>query len=561
MKIIRIHLVEIVAALLFIILIPLFYRGNRELLGTTGDMSYSKYWTYVAKEGTREYQILPESIEAVEKQGKIILRKQLPEDIASINSICFYTSHQLVEVYIGGELVYERKVPPGAKSMTPGNCWNFVQLWEEYAGQSLEVHIKNCYDSDNVKVPEFLYGSLAAVILGQIKSRFLSLIISFIMFAMGLMLVAGWFTLGKKMHFHQGIPWLGLFTVYFAVWSAFETQIPAIMFGRELLCNHITIMSLKLMPLPIIYFIQIIYFKKNSRLMNFLAWASVLEFAVSFIGQCVGWYDLRQTLWVTHLLGIFIAVTAMVLGLRVLLKKGGKTSEHGGKLWINIICICIVGVCMILDALNYYYGFFDDVASFSRIGCLIYIFVLTRQFVDDSVKLIQAGQQAEVNREKAELDGLTLLKNRRSFELDLHKIHHGDFQSYGVVMFDLNNLKQMNDLYGHGMGDCYIITGSEIIQDVFGEFGEVYRIGGDEFCLLSNKITAEIYEEKNRQMCDWLASLRGTQVKDFMQIASGFAKYNRSIDMNLQDVIERADMRMYQCKRTQKQSKSNGEKI
>lgn len=158
-KIIRIHLVEIVAAILFIILILFFYRGNRELLGTTGDMSYSKYWTYVAKEGTREYQILPESIEAVEKQGKIILRKQLPEDIASINSICFYTSHQLVEVYIGGELVYERKVPPGAKSMTPGNCWNFVQLWEEYAGQSLEVHIKNCYDSDNVKVPEFLYGS------------------------------------------------------------------------------------------------------------------------------------------------------------------------------------------------------------------------------------------------------------------------------------------------------------------------------------------------------------------------------------------------------------------
>ncbi|MCI8857947.1 MAG: GGDEF domain-containing protein [Lachnospiraceae bacterium] len=166
-----------------------------------------------------------------------------------------------------------------------------------------------------------------------------------------------------------------------------------------------------------------------------------------------------------------------------------------------------------------------------------------------------------MNREKAELDGLTLLKNRRSFELDLHKIHHGDFQSYGVVMFDLNNLKQMNDLYGHGMGDCYIITGSEIIQDVFGEFGEVYRIGGDEFCLLSNKITAEIYEEKNKQMCDWLASLRGTQVKDFMQIASGFAKYNRSVDMNLQDVIERADMRMYQCKRAQKQSKSNGEKI
>lgn len=560
MKILRIHLVEIVAAILFVVLVLFFYQGNKKLLDTTEDMSYSKDWVYVAQEATREYETLPESIEAVGETGEIVLRKQLPENIASINSICFYTSHQLVEVYIGQKMVYERKVPSGARSRTPGNCWNFVQLWEEYAGQNLEVHIRNCYGSNSVKVPEFLYGSQATVILEQIKGRFWSLMISFIMLAVGLVLVAGWFTLGKKMHFHQGIPWLGLFTIYFAIWSAFETQIPVIMFGRELLCNHITIMSLKLMPLPIIYFIEIIYFKKNSRLMNILAWISVLEFAASFIGQCFGWYDFRQTLWITHILGVFIAVTAMVLGLRVLFKKGGKTTERGGKFWLNVVCISIVGVCMILDALNYYYGFYDDVANFSRIGCLIYVFVLSKQFVDDSVKLIQAGKQAEAIREEAELDGLTLLKNRRSFELDLHHIHNGDFQSYSVVMFDLNNLKLMNDLYGHGMGDCYIITGSEIIQDVFGEFGEVYRIGGDEFCLLSNTITEEVYEEKRKRMCDWLASLRGTQVRDFMQIASGFAKYNRSIDMNLQDVIERADMRMYQCKRAQKQRRSNGEK-
>lgn len=179
MKILRIHLVEIVAAILFIILVLFLYRDNRELLDTTGDMSYSKYWTYVTEEGTREYQMLPESIKAAGKRGEIVLRKQLPEDIASINSICFYTSHQLVEVYVGQDLVYERKVLAGVKSRTPGNCWNFVQLWEGYAGQILEVHIRNCYESDHVKVPEFLYGSSATVILEQIKGRFLSLIICF----------------------------------------------------------------------------------------------------------------------------------------------------------------------------------------------------------------------------------------------------------------------------------------------------------------------------------------------------------------------------------------------
>ena len=50
-------------------------------------------------------------------------------------------------------------------------------------------------------------------------------------------------------------------------------------------------------------------------------------------------------------------------------------------------------------------------------------------------------------------------------------------------------------------------------------------------------------------------------MKDFMQIASGFAKYNRGTDMNLLDTFGRADERMYQCKRKQKAARNNGGKV
>ncbi len=133
------------------------------------------------------------------------------------------------------------------------------------------------------------------------------------------------------------------------------------------------------------------------------------------------------------------------------------------------------------------------------------------------------------------------------------------FPQYGVVMFDLNNLKMMNDRYGHAVGDCYIINGSEIIRDVFGDLGEIYRIGGDEFCLISDMITEEVFEEKRKRMGDWMQSLQGSYIKGAMQIASGFAKYNRSKDLNLQDTIRRADERMYRCKRKQKTTKNNSE--
>jgi len=75
------------------------------------------------------------------------------------------------------------------------------------------------------------------------------------------------------------------------------------------------------------------------------------------------------------------------------------------------------------------------------------------------------------------LDSLTCLKNRRSYETDLFEIPQVKYPQFGVVMFDLNNLKMMNDRYGHGVGDGYIINGSEIIRDVFGDMGEINMFG------------------------------------------------------------------------------------
>ena len=561
MKILKIHLIEIVTAILFVTLALIFCSNDREVLNMAKNISYNDNWTIVTEGESQHYDVLPQELDISGNEQEVILKKQLPEKIDFVNSIGFYTSHQLVDVFVDGKKIYEKKVPEMAKSQTPGNCWNFVQLWNGYSGQLLEVHIKNCYDFDYVKVPEFVCGLQSKIVMDMIKDKFFSLTISYIVLEMGLMLVIGWFTLGKKMRLHKGIPWLGLFAIHFAVWSAFETQIPMIMFGRELLCNQITIISLKLMPLPIIYFMKVVYSREDSRLLGVLAAISELDVAVSLLGQFFGWFDLRQILPVTHIIGVSVAASAVVMGIQYVMHKGKKEVKSRGELWKNAVCIGIIGFCVILDALNYYYRFHDDVAYFSRIGCLVYVVVLGGQFLSGSIKLIQVGKEAEAILEEAELDGLTLLKNRRSFENELHQINKGEFRKYGVVMFDLNNLKMMNDLYGHGMGDCYLITGSEIIRDVFGEMGEIYRIGGDEFCLISDSITEEIYEQKKTQMCDWLASLQGTQVKDFMQIASGFAKYSRSTDMNLQDTVGRADEKMYQCKRAQKEAKNNTGKV
>lgn len=53
-----------------------------------------------------------------------------------------------------------------------------------------------------------------------------------------------------------------------------------------------------------------------------------------------------------------------------------------------------------------------------------------------------------------------------------------------LFVFDLNNLKYYNDKFGHDCGDQYITDAVHILQKVFSRYGKLYRIGGDEFCVL-----------------------------------------------------------------------------
>lgn len=559
MKILKMHLLEAAVAVFFIVLVFILCQGDGEEV--IEDMSYNQKWTSVVDGETFEYDMLPETVRLPQQEEEIIIKKELPKDYRPADSVGYYTTHQVSEAYIDGVKVFERKVPEWAKSKTPGNCWNFIRLSEANAGKTLELHIRNCYRSSKVKMPTVYYGPQSAIILSQIKNRFLSVIISFIMFAMGVVLVALWFTVGKKMYFHKGVPWLGLFSIHFAVWSAFETKIPVLMFERPLLSSMITFISLKLMLLPFVFFIRSVYNRKGSKLLDAFAWACIVDFAACLLMQLMGWYDLRETLWITHVLGVGASVTVLLLGVRMLLRKERVPARHDRKFWINVACVCVISVCAVLDAINYYFGFYEDVAFFSRIGCLIYIFILSKQFLDESIKLIQAGRHAEEILEEAGLDALTYMKNRRSFEADLHNIPRGEFPRYSVAMFDLNNLKMMNDKYGHSVGDCYIINGSEIIRDIYGDMGEIYRIGGDEFCLISDILTEDVFEQKRKRMNDWMASLQGAYVKDAMQIASGFAKFSRSKDLKLQDTIGRADAHMYRCKQKQKAIKNKNSEI
>ena len=155
------------------------------------------------------------------------------------------------------------------------------------------------------------------------------------------------------------------------------------------------------------------------------------------------------------------------------------------------------------------------------------------------------------------MDSMTGSKNKRAFidrrnEINeqIKKYAGSDIQPiFGVVVFDVNDLKYMNDTFGHKAGDALIKNACNMISDVFSE-STVYRIGGDEFVTV---ITGRDYEKRAELMQTMkekmlFSEMNATEPYDKLSIAAGLAEFDVTVDHEFQSVFERADEAMYKTK-------------
>lgn len=155
-------------------------------------------------------------------------------------------------------------------------------------------------------------------------------------------------------------------------------------------------------------------------------------------------------------------------------------------------------------------------------------------------------------RFSANRDSLTGLRNTTSykrwveeFDKDIEK----KTAKFGIVVFDLNQLKQTNDNYGHDIGDKLIATAAKVISDVF-KRSPVFRIGGDEFLAILRHRDLEDCEKLFVQLDLECAKARIEEKEEIpISIARGFALFESDNDFCFNDVFKRADNAMYENKR------------
>ena len=155
---------------------------------------------------------------------------------------------------------------------------------------------------------------------------------------------------------------------------------------------------------------------------------------------------------------------------------------------------------------------------------------------------------------KAYQDAMTGVKNKGAFALfssmENDAIAAGNEAGLALVMLDCNDLKRINDLHGHEKGDVYLRNACLLICETF-PHSPVFRMGGDEFVVVLQGAAYAEREELLRQF-DAAAERKNAAAGEpweRVSIAKGVAVYDPALDRGVEDVLRRADERMYAHKR------------
>ena len=180
------------------------------------------------------------------------------------------------------------------------------------------------------------------------------------------------------------------------------------------------------------------------------------------------------------------------------------------------------------------------------IGCLLATCVIhTFVYWDETVEY---DREIGTARELAYKDALTGVGNKLAYQekqsaMDI-KLSRGTLRAFGVVVFDLNGLKNINDTRGHEEGDEYIKAATGMISKIFPN-SPLYRIGGDEFVAV---LEGHDYTDRNRLIDTFEEEVERNQREGRVVISSGLGVFKPYDDKCYNDVFVRADRMMYERK-------------
>lgn len=184
--------------------------------------------------------------------------------------------------------------------------------------------------------------------------------------------------------------------------------------------------------------------------------------------------------------------------------------------------------------------------------CSILLIILMLVFIIIKMKFDKVKESRRVLFEKTQIDSLTGVFNREGCENKIKEYLKKDIKEfyYAFIIIDIDNFKQVNDKFGHKVGDNLLKEFSSIMKENFRNIDVISRLGGDEFIIFMENINdsnLDIVEKKLKFLCNTMnKNIHIDNLEQEISLSIGAVISKGNADFN--ELYIQADKLLYEVK-------------
>ncbi|MDO5601878.1 MAG: GGDEF domain-containing protein, partial [Oscillospiraceae bacterium] len=445
------HFLLLLTALIVVVFLSflgLFQPGPSVSFKNEDVLPFNTGWSLLSSYG-EEAVTLPAQISG-EPGQPVTITRVLSADFQHARALRLRCSQQSLKVFLDGEPLYSF----GTEEISPfhslGSFWQIIQLPPQSAGKKLTITLTSPYAIRNGRLNEISMGASDALMLDVFYTYLSRFALSVLILLLGLLLAA--FYLIFKFLFsiqNPSLLYLGAFGVFASLWLLGESRMLQFFIDSPLVINISTFLGLAAFPIPLNLYFGETCGQRAARFFRGAMLVQFFYFILSFLLQLCGVCDFFQLMPVQQALLGANLIFASVLLLYEAVSKRNKQAKR------LLPALSLLALCGLAELVLFYFVPTFETARLFRIGILGFLLLLTIRSIQVAYQLISRGQEATYYERLANTDVLTRGYNRTAYEEDLAAYESGKKPLAGLccILFDLNDLKYINDRFGHACGD------------------------------------------------------------------------------------------------------------
>ncbi len=482
----------------------------------------------------------------------VVFTTQITEEEAAGRSLCFLAKNVVFDVLVDGQIIYSfHPDSPAIFGKFYGTYPHQIELGT-VRGTSELVIVANTINGSDGSFTDISLQSGTSFLTDIFRVSMFPYCISIVIAILGLALVVGGLTLLKNASAGKEIAAMGLFALDSGIWTACSSGVVGMILGTPVTMHFVNYISLIILPGIAVVFVYLLTGKRYQLFSNTMIIVTLLTLIFDVVMTATGLSTYHDLLPTTHVECVAVVFYSFFCVFKAIKRKQSPLSTR-----ITVTgSFLVVIIGGLIDLFRYFTGTSGlDSAYFFRIGLMTFILIMGIHEVYALMFYRKYESEAEELSKIAYTDALTGLKNRMAFT-DKEDLFAMRVNSAGlVIQLDINNLKKVNDTYGHKEGDRHIKAAADIINQSFGQIGDCYRTGGDEFIVvienLKDPSVLEEAEKKFRRLIDEYNEKEKPRVK--LEIPYGIEKFDLK-DKDVEKALRLADGKMYIMKKQMKET-------